>query len=149
MTTPMQFNVGIPLPKTVAELLELVSALRSRKAVYTTLISHLKICYQKSDTGPAEMKITRDDLATVSEKDIERTIIEVEERINYIDAQIEELQAQPFGPSTPPVAAIAAPVAAPAAAAAPAGKPAAAPAVGPKKEGTPSAKPRPQGGGPS
>lgn len=100
----MQFNAGLPAPKTVAELMELISELRSRKSVYQMLIAHIRICYQKSDSGPAEMKITREDLGIVPELHIEKTVVEIEERINFIDAQIEELQGQPVGGGTPPVA---------------------------------------------
>lgn len=147
--TMMQFNDGTKLPKTVAELLQLVSALRSRKAVYTTLIQHLKICYQKSDAGPAEMKITREDMAICSEQDIESTIIEVEERINFIDAQIEELQSQPFGGGAPPVAEVAATTEVSKEGAAPPSTEQSAPSAEPEKKGTPSGKPRTQGGRPS
>lgn len=122
----------IPQPKTVTALLEQISRLESRKAVYTTLISHLRICYRKSDTGPAEMKVVREDLAVVPERHIEEAIIEMEERIDTLNAELEELQNQPFGGGAPPQAEVTAP-AAPAAA-----------AGEPEKKGTPSGKPRPQ-----
>lgn len=112
MTNPsiiLQFNAGLPVPKTVAELMELISELRSRKAVYATLLNHLRICYQRSDAGPAEMKMAREDLGVVPEIHIEKTVIEIEDRINIIDAQIEELQSQPFGGGTPPAAEVAQP----------------------------------------
>ncbi len=162
----MQFNAGLPVPKTVAELMELISELRSRRSIYGALIAHLRICYQKSDAGPAEMKMTRDDLGIVSEVHLEKTIVEIENRINFIDAQIEELESQPFGGGSPPAAEVAkveANVPTPAAAtpAAPTaqapgqqgsvlpvigtGQP---PATAEKKE-VPSAKPRPGGGRPS
>lgn len=100
----MQFNIDIPVPKTVAELLELISTLKSRKTIYQTLIVHLRISYMKSDSGPAEMRMSRDDNAFVSEKHLDQTMVELEERINYLDAQIEELQEQPVGGGAPPAA---------------------------------------------
>lgn len=121
-----------PPPKTILLLLEQISKLQSRKAVYSTLISHLRICYQKSDSGAAEMRVTREDLATVPERHIEETIIEIEERIDVINAELEELQNQPFGGGAPPQAEVTVPATAPAAAAEQV------------KKGTPSGKPRSQ-----
>lgn len=119
-------------PKTILLLLEQISKLQSRKAVYSTLISHLRICYRKSDSGAAEMRVTREDLATVPERHIEETIIEIEERIDVINAELEELQNQPFGGGAPPQAEVTVPAAAPAAEAEQ------------EKKGTPSGKPRSQ-----
>lgn len=108
----MLFNIDTKPPKNVAELLELISSLKSRKTIYQTLMTHMRVAYQKSDSGPAEMRMSRDDQAFVSEAHIEQTLVEIEERINYIDAQIEELQDQPVGGGTPPATEAAAPAAA-------------------------------------
>lgn len=161
----MQFNAGLTVPKTVAELMELISELRSRKSVYQMFIGHVRICYQKSDSGPAEMKITREDLGIVPESHIEKTVLEIEERINFIDAQIEELQGQPIGGGTPPVAEAAPATNAPTPEQAPATPTAPAPeaqgsvlqvGAGPgqppktaEKKEVPSGKPKPPGGRPS
>lgn len=127
----------MPSPKTVNDLLEQISALQSRKAVYHALISHLRICYQTSDSGPPEMRIIREDLAAVPEPHIEQSIIEIEGRIDLINAEIEGLQNMPFGEGSPPQAEVAVP-------------PPKAPAKAePEKKGTPSGKTRAQGGRPS
>ena len=91
-----------PSPKTVAQLLELISKLNSRKAVFQTLITHLRTCYCESDGGPPEMRVTRDDLGTVPARHVEDAIIELETMIDLTNAELEELQNQPFGGGAPP-----------------------------------------------
>jgi DNA-binding transcriptional MerR regulator len=137
-------------PKTIAEVLELISKLKSRKAVYGVAISHLRAFYRKTDAGPAELVMQREDLGAVPEPHIELSIIEMEQRIDEIDAELEQLQNQPVGGGTPPAAEQpdasgeppAAKVAEDAAIAESAKKTA-------EQKGTPSGKPRPQGGRPS
>lgn len=93
-----------PPPKTVAQLIELVAQLKSRKAVFQTLITHLRTCYCETDSGPAEMRVIREDLGVVPGLHIEKAIIELETMIDLTNAELEELQNQPFGGSPPPAA---------------------------------------------
>jgi len=138
-------------PKTIAEVLELISKLKSRKAVYGVSISHLRAFYRKTDAGPAELVMQREDMGSVPEEHIELSLIEMEQRIDEIDAELEELQNQPVGGGTPPAAEQpntageqpAAKVAEDAAIADAAKKTAA------EQKGNPSGKSRPQGGRPS
>lgn len=89
-------------PTTISGLLNQISELQSRKAIYLEFVAHLRICYRGADSGPAEMRITREDLAVVPERHIDAMIIELEERIHFLNAEIEELQDQPFGGEAPP-----------------------------------------------
>lgn len=91
-------------PRTVSELLATISKLNSRKAVFQMLIVHLRNNYRKTDTGTAEMRVTREDLAIVPESHIEDSIIELETLVDVVNAELEELQNQPFGGGTPPAA---------------------------------------------
>ncbi len=121
-------------PKTITLLLAQISKLQSRKAVLNMLIAHLRICYcESSDTGPAEMRVTRADLGVVPAEHIEDSIIEMEGLIDIINAELEELQNQPFGGGAPPSAEVKAPAG----------------AAKEKKGTAPSGKPRPQGTRPS
>lgn len=119
-------------PKNVIELLAQISQLVSRKAVYHTLITHLRTCYKSTDAGAAEMRVTREDFGAVPEKHIEETIIEMEERIDIINAEIEMLQNHPFDSGAPPSS-----------------TDDETPAVAGKKKGSISGKARPQSSGPS
>lgn len=91
-------------PRTVSELLATISKLNSRKAVFEMLIVHLRNNYRQNDTGAAEMRVTREDLAIVPESHIEDAIIELETLVDVVNAELEELQNQPFGGGAPPVA---------------------------------------------
>ncbi len=91
-------------PRTVSELLATISKLNSRKAVFQMLIIHLRNNYRKTDAGTAEMRVTREDLALVPETHIEDSIIELETLVDVVNAELEELQNQPFGGGAPPVA---------------------------------------------
>lgn len=91
-------------PKNVAELLALIAKLNSRKAVFRMLITHLRTCYQASDTGEAEMRVLREDSAVVPNQHIEDSIIELETAIDLINAELEELAGKPFGGGPPPAA---------------------------------------------
>ena len=93
-----------PPPKTVAQLIELVSQLNSRKAVFHMLITHLRTCYCETDSGPPEMRVVREDSGVVPSLHIEKAIIELETMIDLTNAELEELQNQPFGGSAPPAA---------------------------------------------
>ncbi len=96
------------VPRTILEVMELVSELRSRKAAYQTAIAHLRTCYMNTDAGEAEMRMAREgDQSVVPQLHIEKSIIEMEGRIDLLDAEIETLQNQPVGGSTPPVAEVA------------------------------------------
>lgn len=91
-------------PRTFAEALDLVSRLRSRKAIKMMLIAHITAAYKDSDAGKAEMRVTREDLAFVSQPHLNDMLIELEHDIELIDAEIEELQNQPIGGGAPPAA---------------------------------------------
>lgn len=119
-------------PLTIQLLLEQISDLQSRKAVFTMLIAHLRICYCESDSGPAELRVVREDFGVVPPKHLEKAIIELEARIDVIDAELDELQNQPFGGGTPPAAEVKA------------AKP-----QEPEKKGAPSARTRAQGNRPN
>jgi hypothetical protein len=91
-------------PRTVHELLMVISKLNSRKAVFQMLIVHLRNNYRRTDSGQPEMRVTREDMAVVPESHIEDSIIEMETMIDVVNAELEELQNQPFGGGAPPVA---------------------------------------------
>lgn len=93
-----------PTPRTLLEAMELISQLRSRKAVYQTAIAHLRTCYKDTDAGAAEMRISREDLAVVNQEHLEKSIGEMMDRIEQLDVEIELLQNQPIG-GAPPAAA--------------------------------------------
>lgn len=126
-----------PTPKTVSELLGLISSLVSRQAVYRMVIVHLRTCYRKTDTGPAEMRVTREDGGVVPQEHIEDTIIEIETQIDLARAELEELVARPVGGGPPPAAEVDVPQAQQPAPAQPA------------ERKVPSGKTRPSSGSPS
>jgi hypothetical protein len=134
-----------PVPRTFAEVAELVSQLRSRKAVNLMLIAHIKVAYKDTDTGRAEMRVAREDNAYVSQAHLEQSIIGLEHSIELIDAELEELQNQPVGGGAPPAAEQPSPE--PTKAADPITE--AVKAQVAEKKGTPSGKPRAQGSGAS
>lgn len=130
-------------PQTIQEVIERISELRSRKAVYQTAIAHLKTCYRETDAGAAEMRMFREgDQGLVPQLHIEKSLVEMETRIDYLDAEIEELQNQPVGGGAPPVAELAAETKAETEEIADAIRAKA-------KKGTQSGKSRAQGGSPS
>jgi hypothetical protein len=92
-------------PKTIAEVLEEISKLRSRRAILGVHRSHLRNVYTKTDAGPPESRITRDDLAFVPDSHIEDAIIDLEHEIELIDVRLEELQSAPIGGGGAPAAA--------------------------------------------
>jgi hypothetical protein len=92
-------------PKTIAEVMETISKLRSRRAILDVNKSHLRNVYTKTDAGPPESRITRDDLAFVPASHIEDAIIDMEHEIELIDARLEELQNAPIGGGGAPAAA--------------------------------------------
>jgi len=91
-------------PKTIAEVMELISKLRSEKAILNALGTHLRSFYKKSDAGPPEITLMREDFAMVSEAHIDDYIVRLEERVISIDAELEELQNKPIGGGAPPTA---------------------------------------------
>lgn len=91
-------------PRTINALFEQVASLRSRMAVYRMLITHMRTCYKKTDAGPAEMRVVRDDGALVTERHIEQAIIEMEERIQVLEAEIDEVQEMIIEPEEPEAA---------------------------------------------
>lgn len=138
-------NSALPVPRTILEVMELVAELRSRKAVYQVAIAHLRTCYRDGDV-PAEMRMSREgDGGIVPQLHIEKALIEMEGRIDLLDAEIEELQNQPVGGGAPP----AADQPALAAAAKAAEDEDIANTARASKKGTSSGKPRPQGSRPS
>lgn len=91
-------------PKTIAEVMELISKLRSEKAILNAIGTHLRSFYKKSDAGPPEITLMREDFAMVSEAHIDDYIVRLEERVISIDAELEELQNKPIGGGAPPTA---------------------------------------------
>lgn len=139
-------TTSITVPRTFAEVAELVSVLRSKKAVNLMVIAHIRSAYKDTDAGKAEMRVMRDDLAFVSQAHLERSLIDLENSIELIDAELEELQNQPVGGGAPPAAEQ--PTAATPAAENAAISEAVKAGVAAKK-GTPSGKPRTPSGSPS
>lgn len=134
-------------PRTLLEVMELISKLRSRKAVYQTAISHLRTFYKDSDAGKAEMRITREDLAVVTQPHVDDSISEMMDRVEEIDVELELLQNQPVGGAPPAAAQPTAPAAADQDAAI--AEVVRTNASAAKTKGTPSGKPRAQGSGAS
>jgi hypothetical protein len=96
-------------PRTIAEVLEEVSRLRSRHAILGVNRAHLRNVYLKTDAGPPEARITREDLAFVPEGHIEAAILDIEHEMELIDVRLEELQSAPVGGGGAPAAAAALP----------------------------------------
>lgn len=137
-------------PKTIAEVMELISKLRSEKAILNAIGTHLRSFYKKSDAGPPEITLMREDFAMVSEAHIDDYIVRLEERVISIDAELEELQNQPIGGGAPPTAEQATTTPATAGKAAEdAAIEEAARSTAKEQKGTASGKPRASGGRPS
>lgn len=132
-------------PRTFAEVAEIVSSLKSKKAVNVMLIAHIQSAYKDTDAGKAEMRVTRQDFAVVSQEHLEAAIIELESSNELIDAEIEVLSNQPVGGGSPPAAEQ------PSSEEAKAEDAEITEAIKAQaaKKGTPSGKPRTQGSGPS
>lgn len=88
-------------PRTINALFEQVASSRSRMAVYRMLITHMRTCYKKTDAGPAELRVARDDGAIVTERHIEQAIIEMEERVQVLESEIDEIQEMIIEPDEP------------------------------------------------
>jgi len=136
------------MPKTIAEMLETISKLRSRRAILQVLITHLRHVYMETNAGPPEQRILREDHAFVPKEHIEQNIIETEHEIELIDARLEELQNVPIGGGAAPAATAALPAPSEDDAIAEAVKAQQAGAKQEAKKGPASGKSRPQGSRP-
>lgn len=143
----------ITQPQTILEVMNLVAKLHSRKAGYKMLIAHLQTCYKDNDSGKAELRMMREDLAIVPQEHVEAFIGELMDNVERIDVELETLQNQPVGGGAPPAAVQPLPAQTVPKAAENAAIATVAPGgavVAPvKTKGTPSGKPRAQGGGAS
>ncbi len=136
-------------PRTLLEVLHLIAKLNSRKAGYKMLIAHLQTFYKDNDTGKAELRMTREDLAIVPQEHIEEFLGELMDKVEEIDVELETLQNQPVGGGAPPTAVQPTLTPEQKAAEDTAIAEAAQASGGAAKKGTPSGKPRAQGSGAS
>ena len=77
---------------TVGEMVEKISELKSESAILKQLIMYLESYYKSSDSGEADMKITRDDHAYVPELHIDKVIDTLAERIEETTTTQEQLE---------------------------------------------------------
>jgi hypothetical protein len=78
---------------TVGEMVEKISELRSRKATVVQIAMYLRAHYLSSDSGAAEMKITRDDYHVVPEDHIRMFIDDLAQLADESDAMCAEFES--------------------------------------------------------
>lgn len=77
-----------------------ISELRSKVAVYETLISLIKANYLSGDAGPGELRIMRKDGATVMDDHLKLTVGDIDEKIELLKEELEEWENLTFSPAT-------------------------------------------------
>ena len=75
---------------TVREALVKISELRSRMAVLHEMVIYMETHYLSADSGPAELRITRDDHTIVPEEHIHVQIAHISEEMDQLSAELEE-----------------------------------------------------------
>lgn len=83
---------------TAAAVTDTISKLRSKIAVYKTVISQLKANYMSSDAGPGELRIQRDDGAIVVDTHLQETVEDLEATIETLAEELEEWENLTFNP---------------------------------------------------
>jgi hypothetical protein len=83
---------------TAAAVTDTISKLRSKIAVHKTLISQLRANYMSSDAGPGELRIQRDDGATVVDSHLQETVEDLEAMIEALAEELEEWENLTFNP---------------------------------------------------
>lgn len=80
---------------TVVQIMDKVSELRSKIAIYEGLILYLKANYKSSDAGEAEMSFTRDDHATVPEVHVDTFIKDAVDTLDQMRVELEHWESMP------------------------------------------------------
>jgi hypothetical protein len=75
---------------TVGEALQKVSELKSRWAILHELVVYLETHFKSSDAGEPELRITREDFATVPEDHIEAQIAHLANEMDQIQQELDE-----------------------------------------------------------
>ncbi len=83
----------------VGEVLEKVSELKSKKAIASQIVMYLQAHYLSSDTGSAEMRITRDDSHMVPEEHVKAFINDLSDNVDEIEAM--QVEYEEFVASDP------------------------------------------------
>lgn len=83
---------------TAAAVTDTISKLRSKIAVYKTVISQLRANYMSSDAGPGELRIQRDDGGIVVDSHLQETVEDLEERVESLAEELEEWENLTFNP---------------------------------------------------
>jgi len=83
---------------TAAAVTDTISKLRSKIAVYKTVISQLKANYMSSDAGPGELRIQRDDGAIVVNTHLQETVEDLEATVETLAEELEEWENLTFNP---------------------------------------------------
>lgn len=80
----------------VGEIVDKISELKSRKALAQQLVTYLSSNYISSDTGAAEMRVTREDGNIVVEEHVDRfidTLLEMSNEAASMAAEFENFSA--------------------------------------------------------
>lgn len=83
---------------TAAAVTDTISKLRSKIAVYKTVISQLRANYMSSDAGPGELRIHRDDGAYVVDTHLQETVEDLETAVEGLAEELEEWENLTFSP---------------------------------------------------
>lgn len=101
------------MPITAGALAQKISELQSRVTVQEKLREILKQNYMPSDSGPGELAMIRSDGFPIVRAHFELSIADIDERIDMLNAELEEWTSLIFDDSKPKVALVAPPEATP------------------------------------
>lgn len=88
---------------TVAQINERILQLRSRIAMFETLMTYVETNYVSSNDIEAELRFLRDDGAAVSQDHVQDGLTYIVESLDQARAEIEKLEGTPLQPEPEPV----------------------------------------------